>query len=594
MLKILDKLQTSLQNLFLLGVLTSGSVSNGDISDKDKNKKNINNSASLIMSSFVINILALALPIMTLQIYDRILPNHSEGTLFVLALGVGIAIFLDALLRLTRSYLIHWAGASYEHAIACNTIRHMLASDLSMLEKETIGQQVQRVECVSALRDFFSGQALITLVDFPFVLIFIFLIGYLAGWLVLVPITLLIIFIGVALYLGKNLKKALHHREQVDDEKTEFLAESLEGIHTIKALGMESILQRQYEQLQAASSLENYQVVQRGNLAGNYSALLSHAMSIGIIALGAPMAMRGDITLGTLVACILLSGRIMNPLQQALSVWQRFQNVQLARNSLEETFHIPVVPRLDPEMLNNYDGKLEFKDLRFSYNSASSPSLFDKINLTLKPGDSISLSGDHSCGKTTLLKLAAGLYKPLSGKVLLDGADATSYPARELVRHIAFLPMEGAIFRGTIRENLTAFGEIPEDKMFDILHLLEIESEISCLPSGFETRLEGNSADPVPPGVKQRIAIARALALKPHIILFDNADRGLDKEGYASVHQLLARLKGKVTMVIASNDDNICNIANTHYVLANGKLVQKDEVSSSIIHDIGTYRELRS
>ncbi len=548
--------------------------------------------SDLILASLTINLLALALPIMTLQVYDRILVSENIGTVRVLAAGVCVVIVLDGILRLVRSYVVNWASAAYEHCIACNSMRHMLAAELSALERQGTGEQVQRMGSIGKLRDFFSGQALITLIDLPFVLIFLALISYLAGYLVFVPIVLLVLFALVAWHLGLNLKRALIRREKIDESRMGFIIETLNGIHTVKSLGLEAMFQRHYEQLQAQSSLANYRVAKESNTASNYGALFTQGMIIGIIGFGAPMAMQGGLTLGTLIACVLLSGRIMQPIQRALGVWTRFQDFQLARVSVGKTFELPALTRVGAEALGNKDGKLELNDLTFSY-GPDEPILFDHLSLRLERGQSISVSGDHSSGKTTLLKLMAGLYGPTQGSILINGVAATQYPARELIKHIGYLAMEGTIFRGTIMENLTAFGEIPEKNSYELIGLLGMDKEIAKLPAGFETKLEGSTADPIPPGLKQRIAIARVLAYKPRVLLFDNADRALDKEGYNQLYRLLARLKSKITMVIVTDDRNILRLAKNEYVLTDGKLVERAFSDDSKIHDVLPYQELR-
>jgi len=549
-------------------------------------------SSHLILASFTINLLALALPIMTLQIYDRILVSQNMGTLRVLAAGVIIIVILEGILRLARSYVINWAGASHEHSIACNSMRHMLAAELSSLEKEGTGEQLQRMSNISKLRDFFSGQALITLIDLPFVIIFIALIAYLANWLVLVPITLIFIFGIISWAIGLKLKQALKEREKSDETRMGFIIEILNGIHTVKSLGLETIFLRRYEQLQTTSSLANYNVAKESNSASNYGTLFTQAMIIGIVTFGTPMTMNGELTLGTLIACVLLSGRIMNPIQKALNIWVRFQDFQLARDEVGKTFKLPPLERLDINKLGNKSGKIEIRNLNFAYND-DSPTLFRNLNLNMEFGQSISISGDHSSGKTTLLKLMAGLYQPTEGEILINGVSATKYPARELVKHIGYLAMEGAIFRGTIRENLNAFGEIEDEKVNEIIKLLNLEKEIYKLPAGFETKLEGSTADAIPPGLKQRITIARTLAQKPRILLFDNADRALDKEGYNQLYRLLSRLNGKVTIIIVTDDRNILRLAQKEYVIDNNQLIERNFADDSKSHDVLPYQELR-
>lgn len=546
----------------------------------------------LVLASLAINILALALPIMTLQIYDRILVNYSLGTLKVLAFSIVIVVILELILRLSRSYVIGWAGASYEHSVACNFMRHMLAADLSKLKNHGAGKQLQQMVGIGKLRDFFSGQAFVTLIDLPFVFLFLGVISYLAGWLVVVPILLLTVFTAIAWHLGIRLKKALEDREEQDEHRLGFIIEKLSGIHTVKSLGLEAAFQRHYNQLQYQSSRSNYFVTKISNAASNYGMLFTQAMIIGIITVGAPMAMQNQLTLGTLIACILLSGRIMSPIQRALGIWTRYQDFEIAKTAISETFALPIIEHSSTEELGEKEGRLQLNHVTFSHN-LNEPTLFNQIDLNLKRGDSISISGDRSCGKTTLLKLMMGIYQPIEGNILVNGVNALHYPSEELVKHIGYMAMEGTIFSGTIRENLNAFGAIPDEQVSEIIKLLELDHEINILPDGFDTKLEGGVADVIPPGLKQRITLARTLAPKPRILLFDNADRSLDRDGYNHVYHLLGRLKGKATMVIVSDDRNIKRLADKEYILADGNLVPKDYNETYRQHDMQPYQELR-
>lgn len=546
----------------------------------------------LIAASLTINIMSLALPVMTLQVYDRILVSESVGTLHVLAIGICVVVVLDAALRLARSYLINWSGAVYEHIIASNSMRHMLSARLSTLERENTSEQLQRLNSISRLREFYSGHALVTIIDLPFVLVFVGLIAYLAGWLALVPIFLLALFFIFASNLGARVRESLQDRESVDETRMGFIIEALNGIHTVKSLGLERIFQRRYEELQTQSSLANYSVAKYGNQASSYGSVFAQAMIIGIVFFGTPMAMNGQITLGTMMACILLSGRIMQPVQRALGIWTRFLDFQLARENVSKTFEFPTVSRVQAQDLNERLGTVDLRNVEFSHGDLQKP-IISNLNLKLEVGQSISISSDHGAGKTTLLKLIAGLYEPNTGDILIDGVAASKYPAGNLIEHIGFMGMEGAIFRGTIRENLTSFGIIDESKVTEVMQLLGLDREISKLPSGLETQLEGSTADPIPPGLKQRIAITRALAPKPKILLFDNADRALDKEGYNQVYKLLARLKGKVTMIVISEDRNIQRLAQREFVLSDSCLIEQTASRDSKTHDISPYQELR-
>ncbi len=547
--------------------------------------------ASLLLSTLAINVLSLALPVMTLQIYDRILPNSGSGTLPVLTTGVCIAVALEVLLRLSRVYIIGQNGAIYEHRMACTAMSKVLNADLSKMQTRGVGEHLHHMSSVSKLKEFYNGHAMTTLAELAFVPFALALIGYIAGWLVMVPVCVLTLFTFISICNGHHLKRTLQGREETDDKRFNFLIETLEGVHTVKALALEKYFERRYEALEEASVQANYAVTQQTANTFNSGAIFSHIMIAGVITIGAWAVLSGDLTTGSLIATLLLAGRVMQPVQKALALWTRYQDYQLARScatDLMETIQQEVVHREhDSPVLR--EGRLELKNVSFHYAGQNQP-IIEHISLSLQQKQAILISGDHGCGKTTLMKLIAGIYPASEGKIHIDGEPVGTYQSSELAHHVAYVCARPVIFRGTIRDNITGFGQIPEVKAKEIAALMGLEKDISRLPGGFDTFLSGNETDSIPPGLKQRIAIVRALATRPKLILFDNADLALDKDGYNTMHTLLARLKGKASMVIVSDDYNIRSLTDKHYLLKDGQLLE--DRTPDVTSYIRPYQEL--
>lgn len=548
--------------------------------------------ASLLLATLSISILSLALPVMTLQVYDRILPNPGSGTLPVLIVGVCVAVALEAMLRLSRAYILGWSGASYEHHLSCAAMNRILRSDLSRLTAIGIGENLNRMSAIGKLKDFHNGYAVATLSELAFVPLFLVVVAYVAGALVLVPLAVLTLFALVSFLQGKKLRDALKSRDEADDRRYDFLIEALEGVHTLKAFTLENMFARRYEALEEKSSAANYNVTEVSASTFNTGSLFSHLMVSSVIAAGALFVLHGQMTTGSLIATVLLSGRMMQPIQKALGLWARYQDYALARQKVESLFDIPLHTQNTAanDAAPEREGTLEVHDLTFRTADDRTP-LIDKVSFKLKHGECVLLSADTDESKIAFLELISGLYPPTAGEIVLDGADIGRYAPERLIEHVGFVRGEGLIFRGTIRDNLTCFGQIPEEKAREAAALLEINRDIARLPSGFDTFLQGNGGDSIPPGLKQRIAMARVIAPKPRFILFDNADRGLDRNGYSLIYDLLARLKGKATMVIVSDDRNIRSLADRFFVLEKGVLAETKE-----LHDRGSvrpYEELR-
>ena len=550
------------------------------------------NRVYLMLSTLVINLLALAMPIMMLQTYDRILPSHGIGTLALLIAGVLCAVILEVLLRLARSYLTGWSGAVFEHKTACAAMAHLLNSDIQQFEQQGAGAYIQKMAAISRLRSFYAGQALMTMVDLPFVLTFLGLIAYIGGDIVYVPLVLFSLFCIVSWIVGIRLKKEVREQDFSDKIRYNFLIETLTGIHSIKSQGLEKFFFRRNDRLQSRISEAHFQVALSNNIAMSCGMLFGQIMTVSVVSYGAIKVLNGDMGTGGLAACLLLSGRVMQPVQRALGLWTRFQSFFIDRQELEDIFALPVTSHRETEAMMSPTGLLSIKNLSFRY-AEDQPVIFKNLTISLKAGQSISVVGRQGSGRATLLHLIAGLYKPTQGAITVDGADPARVNPVALAAHIGYLPEKGAIFQGTIMENLTFFGTIPEEEALIAAGHLGVTDAVALLPNGFKTMLSDSVTDPVPPGLKQRISIARALASRPRIILFNNADRSLDRNGYNLVFKVLGKIKRNTTLIIVSDDRNILRLADRELFIVDGQLQESAPVDSKLF-SVLPFRELKA
>jgi ATP-binding cassette subfamily C protein LapB len=529
--------------------------------------------STLLLCTLAINILSLALPVMTLQVYDRILPNPDSGTLPVLIGGVCIAVSLESILRLSRSYMMGWGGAAYEHRLSCKAMAHVLKANPLHISACGIGEHLHRMGAIGRLKDFYNGYALMTFCELAFVPLFLVLIVYIAEPLAIVPFIILVLFAIDSLRKGKKLRQALRERDAADDDRFNFLIESLEGIHTVKAMALEQFFERRYEALEERSSLANFHVTENTSATFNMGTVFSHIMVAAVISFGAFFVLHNEMSTGALIATLLLSGRMMQPVQRALVLWAKYQNYGLAREKVEKLFGMPSI--IAPKEINEpeHEGRLEMKNISFRYRQGE-PWLLKNSYLSIEPGEAILISGEHGGGKTSVLQLIAGIYPVVQGVIEVDGLNVSSYPPGSLARRVGYIRTEGLIFRGTIRDNLTCFGQTDEKSAKEISALLKVDRDVSRLPSGFDTFLSGNNTDSIPPGLKQKIAMVRALAAKPRLVLFDNADRGLDSEGYSLVYSLLAGLKGRSSLVLITDDHNLQRLADRVFHIENGSILE--------------------
>lgn len=543
----------------------------------------------LITSTMAVNFLSLALPVMVLQVYDRIIVGHSTGTLVVLVCGVVLAIFCEAILRIARSYTTGWNAAVYEYTLAANAMKRYINADQVKLKQEGSGRQLQSLGAFTKLRDFYGGQAMVSLIDVPFAGVFLVLISYIAGKLVFVPIVLIAIFTTLTWFMGNKLMHDLESQGVADDNRYNFIIETLQGIHSIKSYGVEAIFKRRYERMEEECSIANYKTALTSIEGYTFGVLFNEIMIIAVVSCGAPMVINGDFSTGGLIATVLLSGRLMQPIQKALFLWTQFQEYRISSHIAENIFSIHQVKRNEDLTSAERKGVVELNDVSFSYGDKK---VFDKVNLKVNFPEVVSIHGPNNSGKTTLLKLIAGVTEASEGVVKIDGIKSLDFSSEELIKHVALITPDSVVFQGTIMENLTGFDESKEEKVAELASLLGLDKEIASLPHGYETKLNDGFADTIAPGVKQRITIMRVLLHKPKIILFNNADKGLDKEGYNYLIRLLNMLKGKATMILTTDDQNINMLADRHFLLNAGKL-QEVEAKNSGIFEIKPYRELK-
>lgn len=539
----------------------------------------------IIMTSTALNVLALALPIMILQVYDRIIPNNATDTLLLLVIGVGAALILEAFFRLARSYITAYSGAQFEHITGCRALGRTLGTDIAHFEKESAGVYIHRFNAIDSLREFMSGSNILVFIDLPFAIIFLGMVGYIGGTLVLVPLILLFVFGLITLLVGRSLRTYLGEKSVWEDRRYNFLIEVLTGIHTVKGLALEAQMVRRYERLQETTAGVLQKVTFQNMIAQSLGALFSQMTLVSVAAAGSLFVIDGNLTIGGLAACTLLSGRALQPLMRAMGVWTHYQNIQLAKTRVNALLQLPQAGRSelksDAQNQNAARGpessghglSLTFEDVSFRY-SENDPLLFENLNCKFEAGTTNAIVGHNSAGKTSLLWMGMGLLQPTSGRILLDGEDITTLSADFIHERIAYLPQTGAVFHGTIMDNLTTFrkGSYIDAAMEKSLQL-GLDEVIKRMPFGYDTVVGDGAADGLPGGIRQRIAIARALVNQPDVILFDEANTSLDAKGDEILKNTLLNLKGQATVLMVSLRPSLLKIADHGYRILDHNLV---------------------
>lgn len=531
----------------------------------------------LAIATILINLLALALPLTMMQIYDRIIANASMGTLFWIASGCIIAFLMESILKLARHHITNWAASRFEKGASFWALNRLLFGVIDRSINLSVPLNLERIQAIGQLRNFYSGQVFQTFLDFPFVLLFlavIFLINKQLAWVLLIFIVLFLFSIFILSKFFKNYKS---NQDDHNRERHDYILTSLEKLHLIKTFSLEERILRRYENLQSKCAQSNIVSNFWSEFPNTSGSFLSQLSLFSMVGLGAWLVIKGQMSVGGLTAIMIITGRVMQPVQNLGALGLRLTEIERAQNKLLPLKDIPLAPfskKHDSHALSAKDinGHLVLKDVNFAYNTESTT--LNDVNLELNSKSLTIIDKNESVGATTLLLLMARLINPTKGELFIDSVPLQSFPAEELRGLIEYVPTQGVIFKGSIRDNLCMFDQGP-NSYSDAAAMLGLDDWVAELPMGYETLVENNANNLLPRGAIQRIIIARALIYRPRILLLDNPDHSMDLESFAHFKWLLSKLKGVCTVVLVTKNTTLFPMADQIITIKNGWISQR-------------------
>lgn len=528
------------------------------------------------LSSVTINILALATPLVMLQVFDRILSKGSLETLTLIMASAAIVICLEALLRILRAHLSAWHAAQFEHRAMLGVSSRLLAMPLHQFERLGTGAHQDHFKAVQSLKAYYAGQTFQQIIDLPFVLLYIGVAAMIHPWVGMLLLGGYVLFAITIWALGLGHRKRIVSQSESDLRRGNFLVETLTNIHTLKSMSMEAMMLRRYERLQESGARAMANLAHALDIAAGIGSLFSPLMTMLTAALGAYLVVKGQLTTGELAACMLLGFRALAPIQRLGPIWARHQQEDVMRQNLARVMTDPELPVRSTAEPAPAPAAAEASGLRLDRVSYQFPGidhkLFDDVSLQIKPGECIAIHGDNGCGRTTLLHLLCGMIGPTEGEVRLDGQDLRQIDPDTLRKRIAYLPQRTHMFEGTLLENITVFDRQRTDAALDMAHSLHIDNFVAKMQRGWDSQVGDASAEAMPPGHRQRIAIVRALSAGSEILLFDDASAAVDSAGESFLLDYLKSVKGKRTIVIVSQRPSLQRLADRAITLADGKL----------------------
>ncbi|WP_083218732.1 peptidase domain-containing ABC transporter [Candidatus Thiodiazotropha endoloripes] len=531
----------------------------------------------VLLASLGINTLALAMPMVVLQVYDRIIPHQAMGTFMALMIGMLGVVVLEALLRIFRSAILAWSGARFEHRESMDAMHRVLHTDTLVFNRETSGDYLTRLQSVEEINQFYSGQSMLLLMDFPFVVLFLSLIWFISGELVQIPILLLTIFALISIMLGRQLHNALKARNTTDSRRQNFLIEVLSGIHTVKSMAMEALMLRRYERLQAQSAESIRKLAHINSVVQGFGSTFSQVAMVSFVSFGSLSVISGDLTVGALAAGTMLTGRVLQPGLKAMGLWTQFQSVRLSLDRRQE------IDRMPAEISGEYDGPeplhgdIKVEGIHFRY-PGQEQWLLEDLSLEVPAGGSVGITGNNGTGKSTLISIMTGFMHPQQGEVLLDSRNIKTYRQEFLRQQIGFMPQHGMLYEGTILENMTLFREGEAiDQAMELSRELGLGEIIARMPDGLDTQIGGSAVNSLSEGVRQKIVMVRSLIGHPNIILFDDANANFDIKNDAKLMALIKKMKGSRTLVIVSHRPSFLRICDKQFELRDGQLHEQQQ-----------------
>ena len=539
--------------------------------------------SQVLLAAVLINLFALASPLFVMNVYDRVVPNHAEETLWVLALGVSIVIFFDFMLKTLRSYFVDNTGKRIDVLLSSKIFRQVL--NIKMYARpDSSGAFANRLREFESLREFFSSAALVAMVDLPFVFLFLIVIYAIGGVVVLAPALAVPVVLAVGIFLQWPMRRAISKEIEQKSQKHGVILETIGALETVKSLGAESRMQRDWERFvgRAAKTSLGARLVAGTGI--NFSQTAMQLVTVGVILLGVYQIMEGEMTIGGLIACTIISGRAMAPLGQVAMLLSRYNQAMVALESLNEIMELPVEREAGKTFLSRPDvkGDVRFDGVSFNYPNVNVAAI-DDVSFHIKPGEKMAFIGPIGSGKTTISRLIAGLYEPTEGSVLLDNTDLRQIDPSDVRSHIGVVMQEVLLFQGSVRDNIAMGAPFADDAMIlEAAKLAGVHEFVSSHPQGYDWMV-GERGQALSGGQRQAIGLARALITNPRILILDEPTSMMDMQAEKMFMHRLGTVLADKTMILITHRPTLLSLVNRVVILGNGKIV-KDESKDDVLN----------
>jgi subfamily B ATP-binding cassette protein HlyB/CyaB len=529
----------------------------------------------VLLASLFVQIIALITPLIFQVVIDKVLTNRTLSTLDVMVLALlGVSIF-EVALGAMRHYLLSHTTNRVDVELGAKLFKHLLHLPLSYFESRRSGDTVARVRELDNARNFLTGQALTSWLDLLFAIVYLAVMFYYSVALTMLVIAALPVFFGASAVITPLLRKKLEDKFALGAENQAYLVEAVTSMETLKSHAVEPQWQREWEKRLASYVQASFEGGHLGNATNQFIAMASKVLTVALLWLGARLVIEGDLTVGGLIAFNMLSGRVNAPILKLSSLWQDFTQMKVSIKRLGDIMDAQPEPafRANRSTPPDVQGRVTFEHVGFRY-SPKAPEVLTDLSFEIQPGEVIGVVGVSGAGKTTLMRLIQRLYTPESGRILIDGMDLNLVDTSWLRRQMGVVGQDTLLFNRSVRENIAlADASLNMEAVMNAAKLAGAHEFILQLPEGYDTVI-GERGSKLSGGQRARIAIARALATNPRLLLLDEATASLDYESERLIHDNMAAIAKGRTVVIVAHRLSTLRLADRLLVLEGGRLIE--------------------
>ncbi|KAB0301325.1 type I secretion system permease/ATPase [Vibrio fortis] len=539
----------------------------------------------VLIASILINLFAIAAPMFTRLVYDKVVPNLAFETLWVLASGIFVVFIFDLLLKLMRSYFIDIAGKKSDILISSKLFSKVLGIRMEA-KPASVGAFAKNLQEFESIREFFTSATIGSLIDLPFAILFLTLIWLMAGDLVYVPIVGVVILVIYAIIIQGPLRRTIEEGSRLASQKYANLIESLAGLETVKLFSAQSQFQFRWEE--AVAHMANWNIKSRRitDSIQNTAGFVQQSTNVGMIIFGVYLIAEGDLTMGGLIAATMLSGRAIGPLVQLSILSTRYNQAKSSMTLIEQVMDMPDEQEEGKRYIHRpiIQGHIALDKVTFHYPDSPIASVRD-LSLTITPGEKVAIIGRIGSGKTTLERLIMGLYKPTEGHVRIDDTDMEQLHHVDVRRNIGCVPQDSNLFYGSVRDNITLGRPLVDDRdVMDAANRAGVTNFTQQDPAGLERQV-GEGGGLLSGGQRQAVAIARAFLGRPPVLLMDEPTSAMDNRSEMHIKHQLNQLLPSETLILITHKTSMLDVVDRVIVMEKGCIIA-DGPKAKVLSDL--------